>query len=131
MESIIKFGITVTPAMQSVFEAADSTPIDWALTLAQEGLTTRALARPFVVIWAGNKYGVPVVEGQRGLTVAKNSAAEQAVKRVLAAVFSAEDTPKAPKSSPSVEIARGIKTAMKPVLAQFTKAEIQAYLRTL
>ena len=129
--AITQFGITVTDTMAKVFDAADTQPTDWAVTLAAEGLTTRAMARPFVVLWAGNKYNVPVVEGQRGLTVAKDSAAEQAVKRVLAAVFSADDTPKAPKSSGNTEIARGLKTAMKPVLERFSKAEILAYLRTL
>lgn len=121
----------VTPAMQDVFEQADSRPTDWALTLAAEGLTTRALARPFVVIWAGKKYGVEVTMGQRGLTVPHGSAAIQAVTRVLGNVFSADDTPKAAKSSASIEVARGLKSAMKPVLAQFTKAQIQAYLKTL
>ena len=131
MQAITKFGITVSTTMQQVFNEADDKPTDWALTLAQEGLTTRALARPFVVIWAGEKYGVEVTEGQRGLKVPQDSAAAKAVDRVLKAVFAADDTTSEPKSSGAPEIARGLKSAMKPVLAQFTKAQIQAYLRTL
>lgn len=122
---------TITPAMQAVFEEANDKPTDWALRLAAEGLTTRELARPFVFIWAGQKYNEPVTQGQRGLTLPQDGAARKAANRVLANVFSADDTPKTPKSSGSVEIARGLKTAMKPILAQFTKAEIQAYLKTL
>lgn len=120
---------TVTPAMQEVFNAADETPTDWAITLAEEGLTTRALARPFVVIWAGKKYGAQVREGQRGIMVPQDSDAARAVDRVLSAVFSA--VPKEPKKANKPELARGIQAAMKPVLAKFTKAEISAYLKTL
>ena len=131
---ITKFGLTVTKAMQDVFNAADEKPVDWALTLAQNGLADRQTARPFVVIWAGEKYGERVTNGKRGIMVPHQSNASRAVDRVLKAVFSADDRPKAKakaKSSGSVEIARGIKTALKPVLAQFSKAEIQAYLKTL
>lgn len=100
----VSFGtdiFVVTPAMQDVFNAADSKTVDWALTLAQEGLTTRALARPFVVIWAGAKYGKPVTQGQRGLMVPQDSDAARAVDRVLKVVFAADDAPKAQKSSGS------------------------------
>ena len=50
--AISQFGITVTDTMAQVFDAANTQPTDWAVTLAAEGLTTRALARPFVVLWA-------------------------------------------------------------------------------
>lgn len=99
--TLTAFGFTVTSAMQQVFNAADTQATDWALTLQQEGLTTRAEARPFVVIWAGAKYGVAVEEGQRGLKLPQDSAASKAVDRVLKAVFSADETPAEQKSSGS------------------------------
>lgn len=112
----------VTPTMQAVFEAADSKPTDWALTLAAEGLTTRALARPFVVIWAGKKYGKPVTQGQRGIMVPQDSDAARAVDRVLKVVFSADDAPKTKSSGSQDPVATLLKK-----YADLTPAQKRAF----
>jgi len=114
---------TVTEAMQEVFNEANEQPTDWALRLAAEGLTTRDLARPFVVIWAGARYNETVTDGQRGLTLPQGSAAIQAVTRVLRNVFSADDTPKAPKSSGSADPV----AALVRAYAKLTPAQKRAF----
>lgn len=51
------------------------------------GLTTRAEARPYVLAWAAKKYGAKLEEGQRGMKLPRDSAAEKAMQRVLNTLF--------------------------------------------
>lgn len=113
---------TVTPTMVAIFDAADGAAIDWVTTLAAEGLDTRKAARPYVVIWAGAKYGSPVTEGQRGLMVPQDSAAAKAVDRVLKAVFSAEEKTEEAGAVDPVEAALKAAKAADAALAKARKA---------
>ena len=100
-----------TKAIYAVFNKADDTSPTLAAVLMSHGIDSRKAAYPFAVQWAAEKHNVPVTKGQRGLTLPHNSAAMQAVQRVLNTIYPRVDAPK-PKA----------KTANKvDVVAQLTK----------
>ena len=78
-------------AINAVFEAVDTSSTSFTARLFVLGVCTRAIAKPLAMQWAAKKYGVRVVSGQRGDTLPRGSAAEQAVKRVLGVCFPAAE----------------------------------------
>ena len=82
-------------AIFAVFTDADNQSASFAERLLALGIGDKATARPFAMEWASKKYRVAITQGQRGAMLPRNSAAEQAVKRVLALCFPAADAPKA------------------------------------
>ena len=82
-----------TTAINAVFELVDNQSTSFTEKLFALGVCTRAIARPLAVQWAATKYGVKVIKGQRGDTLPRFSAAEQAVKRVLDVCFPSAERP--------------------------------------
>lgn len=79
--------IVLTAAISDIFNDADNSATGFLERLMAQGLGDRATARPYVLRWASAKYGVKIVEGQRGEKLPKDSAADLAVKRVLEACY--------------------------------------------
>ena len=82
-------------------EALDAKAV-FAMRLMALGIGSAQDARPYAVLWAAEKYNVPVYEGQRCVVTldpkAPNyEAAKKAVARVLLVIFGGEDT--GPKES--------------------------------
>ena len=89
-----------TTAIHAVCELVDNQSTSFTEKLFALGVCTRAIARPLAVQWAATKYGEKVIKGQRGDTLKRGSAAEQAVKRILNVCFPEAEMPKAtPKQS--------------------------------
>jgi hypothetical protein len=83
-----------TIAINAVFEAVDKSSTSFTEKLIMLGVCTRAIARPLAVQWAATKYeGVKARPGQRGMTLPRGSAAEQAVKRILNVCFPPAERP--------------------------------------
>tara|TARA_R110000868_G_scaffold267519_1_gene526824 strand:+ start:1538 stop:1915 length:378 start_codon:yes stop_codon:yes gene_type:complete len=78
-------------AINAVFEAVDTSSTSFTARLFVLGVCTRAIAKPLAMQWAAKKYGVKIVAGQRGDTLPRGSAAEQAVKRVIETCFPAAE----------------------------------------
>ena len=112
--------IIVTTAIAAIFDAADNSATGFLERLMAEGLGDRATARPYVLRWASKKYGVKIVEGQRGEMLPKDSAADLAVKRVLTACYGPA---KAPASSGKGE---GTKVRVSAAERAAFKALVQA-----
>lgn len=83
----------------AVFNRVEGATLDFASELLALGVGDRATARPLALEWASKKYGVPMRDGQRGLTLdashAKYETAKKAADRVVAVCFPAADKPKA------------------------------------
>lgn len=82
-------------AVFAVFTDADNSSASFTERLLALGVGDRATARPLAMEWAAVKYDAKITQGQRGAMLPRNSAAEQAVKRVLAILFPNADKPKA------------------------------------
>lgn len=88
-------------AIFAVFNDADNSSASFADRLLTLGVGDKATARPLAMEWASKKYNAPIEPGQRGDKLPRNSPAEKAMQRVLAACFPAADMPepKEPKTS--------------------------------
>lgn len=124
-------GLVVTAAMAAVFEDVDNSSTSFCERLLALGIGDRATARPFVMLWAAQKYNARIVMGQRGETWAvRDCDASRATSRVLAACFPSVDLPKRKgkgnsKSKP-VKFTRAMTSAANLFLAEFegkTKAD--------
>ena len=91
------------------------------------GVCTRAIARPLAVQWAATKYGVKVIKGQRGDTLPRFSAAEQAVKRVLDTCFPNAEAPTTNKSANKTDAV----TSLLKKYAGLTGAEKRRFMASL
>jgi hypothetical protein len=78
----------------AVFDDADNSSASFAARLLKIGIGDRATAKPLVMEWASIKYKAAIVDGQRGPMLPRNSAAEKAMARALAACFPSVDLPK-------------------------------------
>ena len=76
----------------AIFQDADNVQASLATRLFDEGIYDRTQALPLVIEFVEQKYKVKATMGQRGLMFEKNSASEQAKKRILANCF--ETAPK-------------------------------------
>ncbi len=104
-------------AVFAVFAAADKSSASFAEQLLALGVGDRATARPLVLEWAAQKYGAKLVQGQRGLMLPRDSAAEQAAKRVLQVCFPQADLP---AKQPKISAARAADPVEK-LLAAYNK----------
>jgi len=100
--------------------------VSYTEQLCSHGIGDRATARPFALTWAASKYGVKLVEGQRGLsldqTSAKYETARKAVQRVLDVCFPDMEKPKAATESKQVDpVAKLLKSFEKLTAAQRKK----------
>jgi hypothetical protein len=77
----------------AIFQDADNSQASFATRLFDEGIYDRVQALPLVIEYVEQAYKVKAVKGQRGMMFEKNSASEQAKKRILANCF--ETAPKA------------------------------------
>ena len=113
-------------AVAAVFNAI-MLDVSYTEKLLDQGIGDRATARPFALTWAASKYGVKLVEGQRGLsldqTSAKYETARKAVQRVLDVCFPDMEKPQAaPKESKQVdEVAKLLKSFAKLTSVQKKK----------
>ena len=79
----------------AIFQDADNVQASLATRLFDEGIFDRTQALPLVIEFVEGKYKVKATMGQRGLMFEKNSASEQAKKRILANCFETVAKPKA------------------------------------
>ena len=113
-------------AVAAIFNAIID-DVSYTEQMLSHGIGDRATARPFALTWAASKYGVKLVDGQRGLsldqTSAKYETARKAVQRVLDVCFPDMEKPKAaPKESKQVdEVAKVLKAFEKLTAAQKKK----------
>ena len=104
MNAIKLLGInpSVLVKVKPTFDLADDSSASFADKLLSAGIASRAEAQPYAMAWAVAKYpGTSIKQGQRGITFTqRNSAAEQAMYRVLQVCFPKADAPKPkPKAS--------------------------------
>lgn len=117
-----------TTAINAVFELVDNQSTSFTEKLFALGVCTRAIARPLVVQWAATKYGEKVIKGQRGDTLKRGSAAEQAVKRVLNVCFPQDEQVSAkPASANKTDIV----TSLLKKYAALTVAEKRRFMMSL
>ena len=117
-----------TTAINAVFELVDNQSTSFTEKLFVLGVCTRAIARPLAVQWAAKKYGVQVLKGQRGDTLPRFSAAEQAVKRVLDTCFPQAELPKSTSKSASKA---DVVTSLLKKYAALTGAEKRRFMMSL
>jgi hypothetical protein len=87
-------------AIFAVFNDADNSSASFTERLFALGIASVTDAKPLAMEWASAKYKAELKQGQRGTTFAKrNTAAEQAMYRVLGVCFPKADKPKAKKAS--------------------------------
>ena len=117
-----------TTAINAVFELVDNQSTSFTEKLFALGVCTRAIARPLAVQWAATKYGEKVIKGQRGDTLKRGSAAEQAVKRVLNVCFPQDEQVSAkPASANKTDIV----TSLLKKYAALTGAEKRRFMMSL
>ena len=116
-----------TAAINAVFELVDNQSTSFTEKLLLLGVCSRAIARPLAVQWAATKYGVKVIKGQRGDTLPRFSAAEQAVKRVLDTCFPNAEAPTANKSANKTDAV----TSLLKKYAGLTGAEKRRFMASL
>ena len=104
-------------AVFAVFAAADKSSASFAEQLLALGVGDRATARPLAMEWASKKYGVTIVQDQRGDTLPRDSAAEKAMNRVLQVCFPKSDLP---AKLPKINAARAADPVEK-LLAAYAK----------
>ena len=117
-----------TIAINAVFELVDNQSTSFTEKLFALGVCTRAIARPLAVQWAATKYGVKVIKGQRGDTLPRFSAAEQAVKRVLDVCFPSAERPQSTSKSANKTDAV---TSLLKKYAALTGAEKRRFMMSL
>lgn len=98
MNTIKLLGInpSVLVKVKPTFDLADDSSASFADKLLSAGIASRAEAQPYAMAWAVARYpGTSIKKGQRGPTFTqRNSAAEQAMYRVLQVCFPKADAPK-------------------------------------
>ncbi len=104
--------------------------------LATHGVTTRDMARPFVVVIIAELYGVgKVEEGQRGYKLPRDSASDKAAGRFLDMAFGSDNPFKGGKKGAAAEVTlpRGLLSGVKElVIAKgTTKAQFNALLKAM
>jgi hypothetical protein len=76
-----------TTKVYAVFAKADNSQADFATQLFNLGIFSRKEAQPHAARYVADKYKVKVIEGQRGLTVQKDTDAYKAMMRILGNCF--------------------------------------------
>jgi hypothetical protein len=117
-------------AIFRIFDLADNSSASFAEQLLEQGIGSRADARPFAMQWASKKYTEPMKDGQRGLTFKRRgTSAEQAVTRVLQVCFPSADLPK-PKAKRTVNKVDAVEKLLK-AYANLTGAEKRRFKSAL
>jgi hypothetical protein len=78
-----------------LFTEIDSAQLRISERVMKLGFESRAAARPYVMAWAAEKYGLRIVDGKRGPTFHekdRNSDGERAMYRVLGTCFPEEQS---------------------------------------
>ena len=117
-------------AVFAVFNEVVNSSVSFADRLLTLGIASRADAKPLAMEWAANKHGVKIVQGQRGATLPRDSAASRAANRVLAVCFPTADMPmpkaKAGSNNKTDPVARLVKA-----YANLSGAEKRRFLSQL
>ena len=121
------FNAATKSAAFAIFDEADKSSASFAERLMALGIGDRATAKPLAMVWASKKYKAEIVEGQRGDKLPRDSAAEKAMHRVLAACFPSIDLPKAEAAGrasvdPVMQLVKA-QRAIDAKLAKLSKAE--------
>jgi hypothetical protein len=116
-------------AVFAVFNAADE-DVSLADRLLTLGIGDRATARPLAIEWAAAKYKAKIIKGQRGDTLPQNSAAIQAVSRVLSVIFPSADMPQAKPSKPTANKVDPVKSLVTRY-TKLTAAEKRRFLASI
>jgi hypothetical protein len=91
-------------AVYAVFNLADKSSVSFAEQLLEQGIASRAEAKPFAMEWAAKKHNETIKQGQRGATFARrDSAAEKAMNRVLQVCYPSADAPKPKSPKPTAD----------------------------
>jgi hypothetical protein len=69
-----------------IFNRVDNTSTDFAVELAALGVD-RVVGRALALEWASEKYHTPIINGQRGATLKRDSAAHKAWQRVVSFIW--------------------------------------------
>jgi hypothetical protein len=120
-----------TTAINAVFELVDNQSTSFTEKLFALGVCTRAIARPLAVQWAATKYTVKARPGQRGMTLPRGSAAEQAVKRVLDTCFPQAEQVSAKPAKPAKASKADPVTSLLQKYAALTGAEKRRFMMSL
>ena len=118
-------------AVYAVFNQADKSSVSFAEQLLEQGIGSRAEARPHAIEWASKKYSVKTKKGQRGLTfVKRDTDAERACDRVLAVCFPSVDMPKPKSPKPTANKVDAVAKVVKAYTA-LTAVEKRRFLKAI
>ena len=121
--------LIISKTVANTFELADNSSASFLDTLLSEGIGDRETVRVYAMKWAiaQEKYAdVSVVKGQRGLKFNKRgSAAEQAVTRILRAVFNSGATGKKQKKAAPAKFTASQRSVCNLFLAEFPGKTLQ------
>jgi hypothetical protein len=116
-----------TKAINAVFTDADNMSANFTGRLLSLGIASRAMAKPFAMKWAADKYGVAIEQGTRGDKLPRDSAAERAMNRVLGICFPSVDTAKPSGAANKVDPV----AALIKKFATLSKAEQRRFLAAI
>jgi hypothetical protein len=94
--------------VNAVFAKADNSQADFATQLFNLGIFSRKDAQPYAARYVADKYKVKVIEGQRGLTLQKDTDAYKAMMRILGNCFETVKTPST--SSKKTDVVKSLLT---------------------
>jgi hypothetical protein len=118
-------------AVYAVFNLADKSSASFAEQLLEQGIASRAEAKPFAMTWASEKYEAKLKDGQRGVTfVKRNTDAEKAMNRVLQVCFPSADIAKPVSGKPSADKVDEVAKLLKKYQA-LTAVEKRRFLKSI
>ena len=100
-----------------IFNKVDTTSTDFAVELAALGVD-RVVGRALALEWASEKYHTPIINGQRGATLKRDSAAHKAWQRVVSFIWPNEASGKAGKRNSADPVEKLIRQCLKLTAAQ-------------
>jgi hypothetical protein len=109
----------------AIFNDANHSAASFATRLFNAGVFDKATARTLAVEWAAEKYTQKIIKGQRGLTLAQDSAGLQAVTRVMKACF--ESAPSNKSSNNKTDKVKSLVTSF----GKLTPAEKRRFLASI
>lgn len=125
--------LVISKPVADTFALADNSSASFLDTLLQEGIGDRETVRVYAMKWAltQKQYAdVSVVMGQRGLKFSKRDcAAEQAVKRILQAVFNSGSKGKKQKKAKPAKFTASQRSVCNLFLAEFPGKTLQDQIK--
>ena len=100
-----------------IFNRVDTTSTDFAVELAALGVD-RVVGRALALEWASEKYHSPIIAGQRGATLKRDSAAHKAWQRVVSFIWPNEASGKRGKRNAVDPVEKLIRQCLKLTAAQ-------------